>query len=302
VHIRIETWWLAALLWACAAPAQALQVFACEPEWAALTRVLLPQARVYTATTHLQDPHHIEARPSLIAHMRQADLAVCSGAGLESGWLPMLLDKASNPRVQAGQPGLFLAAEQVNTLDRPSGGTGLFAGDVHHEGNPHLHADPQRLLQVAQALAQRLASLAPAERAGVQQRLQAFDEEHRRKMSQWTQQTQSLRGRAVVAQHSTFGYLWAWLGMQVLADLEPKPGLPPTPAHLQRLTRTVHQGTPLAIVVASHQDPRPAQWLAQQTAGTTPVLVLPATVTDERPDALWRWYEQLLTALLAAAR
>ena len=300
--MRIEAVLMATLLWACTLPAQALQVFACEPEWAALTRVLLPQARIDSATRHTQDPHHIEARPSLIALMRQADLAVCTGAELESGWLPMLLDKASNPRVQAGRPGLFLAAEHVNTIDRQPQASGPFAGDVHHEGNPHLHADPERLLQVAHALATRLAELAPTERAGVQARLQAFEQQHRQKIAQWTQQAQGLRGRSVVAQHSTFGYLWAWLGMQVLADLEPQPGLPPTPAHLQRLTHSVRQNPPLAMVVATHQDPRPARWLAQQMPRPSPVLVLPATVTDDRPDALWRWYEQLLTALLAAAR
>ena len=121
-----------------------LQIFACEPEWAALSAALAgDQADIFTATTALQDPHHIEARPSLIARMRNADLVVCSGAELETGWLPLLLRASANPKVQLNQPGYFEAAMQVERLDIPVQ-LDRSAGDVHSQGNPHVHLDPHR--------------------------------------------------------------------------------------------------------------------------------------------------------------
>ena len=99
-----------------AGAAQAFSVFVCEPEWGALVKALHPSAQVFSATTHLQDPHHIEARPSLIAQLRQADLAVCTGASLEVGWLPMLQARSGNAKVQDGQPGMFYAAKFVKLI------------------------------------------------------------------------------------------------------------------------------------------------------------------------------------------
>ncbi|NCV32482.1 MAG: zinc ABC transporter substrate-binding protein, partial [Betaproteobacteria bacterium] len=129
--------------------AKAITVFACEPEWAALTKALMPEAIVRSATTHLQDPHHIEARPSLIAQLRGADFAICTGAELEAGWLPMLQERAGNPKVQNGQPGMFFAAEHVTLIDPFKGAITPFSGDVHAQGNPHFHTDPQRVKLVA---------------------------------------------------------------------------------------------------------------------------------------------------------
>lgn len=279
--------------------ATAQTIFACEPEWAALTRALLPEARLHVATHAGQDPHHIEARPALIAQLRAADAAICTGAALESGWLPTLQQRAGNPRVQDGAPGLFLAASAVALIDaRPGAGGNPFAGDVHEEGNPHLHTDPRRLLEVARAWGTRLQQLFPAQRAAVAQRMAAFEAHWQRRLAGWAPRAAALRGSAVAAQHGTFAYLWAWLGVRQVADLEPKPGLAPTPGHLQRLLEQLRPQPPAAIVVAGYQDPRAARWLAQQLGGQVPVRQLPATVDDpETPDALGRWFDQLLDAL-----
>ena len=273
-------------------------VFACEPEWAVLARVLLPQARVHVATHARQDPHHIEARPALIAQLRSADLAICSGAALEAGWLPMLQQRAANPKVQPGQPGLFFAADHVSLIDPQPATINPFAGDVHPEGNPHLHLDPRRIGEAAEALAERMASIWPGQAADIAARHKTWDAQWRRHIARWSRDGQVLKGKPVAAQHTTFGYLWNWLGIEMVADLEPRPGMPPTPGHLGLLREKLLARPPAAIVVASYQDSRSARWLAQQLQDRSPVLVLPASIEDPAaPDAMMHWFDHLLTEL-----
>ncbi len=291
---------LAVLGTSLAAPAAAFTVFACEPEWAALTRVLLPGARVHVATHAGQDPHHIEARPALIAQLRSADLAVCTGAALESGWLPTLQARAGNARTRD----VFFAADHVRLIDPQPDAIGTpWAGDVHAEGNPHLHADPRNLLDVARALSERLGRELPAERAAFEQRRSAFEARWRSQIAEWERRAEPLRGRSVAAQHTTFGYLWHWLGVKQVADLEPKPGMAPTPGHLQRLLQGLHAAPPMAVVIASYQDPRPGRWLSGQLGSAVPLVVLPATVAEDAAEAeLRQWFDGLLRDLLQVVR
>jgi len=289
-------------LWAAGA-AHALTVFACEPEWAALVRQLAPSAEVRSATHARQDPHHIEARPSLIAQLRKADIAVCTGAGLEAGWLPMLQQRSGNARVQDGAPGMFYAAEHVTLIDPRPAGISPFEGDVHAAGNPHAQLDPRKLLELADALAKRLEAVDAAGASGYRNRLAAFRSDWQARIAQWEQRAAPLRGMRVVAQHTSFAYLWRWLGIEQVADLEPKPGVPPTPGHLQQVLDTVRGAPPRAVVVSAYQDVRGAQWLAQQLGGGVTVLQLPTTVTEEAPtDTLAGLYEHLLERLLAVRR
>lgn len=299
---RLRRW---AAVWCCAlasTAAQALEVFTCEPEWAALVKVLAPQARVTSATHALQDPHHIEARPALIGALRRADLAVCTGASLEAGWLPMLQQRAGNARVFNGREGMFFAADQVKLMhDHGHTHVDRSLGDVHAEGNPHFHLDPQKLKQVAQALAERLARLDPAGAAGVRERHAAWARRWDERIAAWEAKAEPLMGRTLVAQHTTFAYLWEWLGLTQVADLEPKPGLPPTLAHLQRVLKDVVDDPPRFIVQAAYQAPQAGQWLAGRTG--LPLKVLPATVTEQgRASTLEGLFDELIDQLLAALR
>ena len=291
---------LAAAALACSAgAAQALTVFACEPEWAALARVLAPDATVMSATHARQDPHHIEARPALISALRRADLAVCTGASLEIGWLPMLQQRAGNPRVMPGREGLLFADAVVPLLDARAQ-VDRSMGDVHAEGNPHVHLDPRRFKAVAAAMAERLGRIDPANAAAYRQRHEAFAADWDRRIAAWLQRAQPLRGRPVAAQHTAFRYLWDWLGMRQVADLEPKPGLPPTASHLQAVLQQVRREPAVLIVQALHQDPQASRWLASQTRA--PLVVLPATVTDAGPaQSLHGYFDAALDALLEAA-
>src|SRR3954464_2107634 len=152
----------------------ALNILACEPEWGSLAKELGgDKVNVYTAITALQDPHRVEARPSLIARARNADLMVCTGAQLEIGWAPLLQTQSGNAKIQAGQPGYFEAASAVSLIERPTS-VDRAQGDVHPAGNPHLHLDPRNIAKVATALAQRMASIDGAQAAYYQSREKEF--------------------------------------------------------------------------------------------------------------------------------
>lgn len=285
------------LLTVSASAQAAVEVFACEPEWAALSRVLVgPEAEVFSATHAAQDPHHVQARPSLIARLRGADLVVCTGAGLESGWMPMLQRRARNPRVLDGAPGYFEATDQVTLLDVPAS-LDRAQGHLHGDGNPHIQLDPRRLLTVAEALSQRLQQIDPANAAAYQARLAAFTTAWRAALQRWEAQAAPLRGRAAVVHHREWRYLLDWLDMRIAGALEPKPGVPPTLAHLAEL-----KGLQADLIIHSPlNDPQPAQWLQAQTG--QPVVELPHTV-GAVPDtaSLEALFDTLVDRLVAAIR
>ena len=274
--------WLAGLVLALLTPAAqaTLNVFACEPEWGDLTRSLMPEADITVATTAWQDPHYVEARPSLIAAVRRADLVVCSGASLEVGWLPALLQKSANRAVQKGEPGLFYATEQV-TLHQPHDHVDRSMGDVHPEGDPHVHLDPDAVPVITEALARRMQQLAPDRAASIQRAYLSWRVNWNLQRDQWQQAAQPLEGLQLVVQHTSFDYLLRWLGVEAVIDLEPKPGLPPSASHLSKVLGHDRLADAEGILVASYQDDRPARWLSEQSG--LPVLALPATVTDDAP-------------------
>jgi zinc/manganese transport system substrate-binding protein len=286
---------------AIAAPAHArTRVFTCEPEWGSLVHELAgDKVDVDVATSALQDVHVIEAKPSLIAKVRAADLVVCTGAELEVGWLPQLIRQSGNTKVASGA-GNFMAAAQVKTLERPTA-LDRANGDVHPEGNPHIQMDPRRVLIVAQRLDARLAQLDPANAATYQQRLADFQKRWLVAMARWKAQAAPLAGRKVVVHHISWVYLWDWLGIQQIGALEPKPGVPPTSGHLASLIATTKSANTLAIVRAAYQDPKPADWLAQRTG--VPAVTLPLTVGgDAQSKDLFGLFDSTISKLLQAAK
>lgn len=293
--------WMIVLLGVLAAPVEAkLRVFACEPEWGSLLEELAADTiDVDVATNALQDVHVVEARPSLIAKMRKADLLVCSGAQLEIGWLPQLLRQAGNARVTSAA-GNFMAANQVTTLDRPAS-VDRAAGDVHPDGNPHVQLDPYRVLAIARALSARLGELDAANAAIYQQRFDDFESRWQAAITRWEIKAAPLKGKAVVVHHSAWIYLLQWLGMREIGSLEPKPGVPPTSAHLSSLIDVTKAGSAVAIISAAYQDSKPDEWLAGRTG--VPALVLPFTVGgDEQAKDLFGLYDSTIDRLLGALK
>jgi zinc/manganese transport system substrate-binding protein len=293
---------LAALLAPFACPAMAaLNVFACTPEWGALAMELGGErTKVYTATTALQDPHRIEARPSLIARARSADLVVCTGADLEAGWLPLVLTQSANPRIRPGQLGYFEAAARVTLLDKPERADRAL-GDVHPAGNPHLHLDPRNIEAVAAGLGERMAAIEPADAPYYLERTKSFLARWRDASARWTRQAEPLKGVPVIVQHKNFTYLIAWLGMREAGSLEPKPGLPPSAAHMTELLSNLKRAPARGVLRAVYNDPRPAQRLSSEAQ--IPEVVLPYTVGgSERAKDLFALFEDTLERLRVLIR
>jgi zinc/manganese transport system substrate-binding protein len=276
----------------------ALNIFACTPEWGALAREIgADQVRVYVATTALQDAHRVEARPSLIARARSADLVVCNGAELEAGWLPLVLSQSGNANVQPGRPGYFEAADFVALIEQPAR-LDRSLGDIHAAGNPHIHLDPRNVAEVAAGLGERMGQLDDRNKAFLAQGTQAFLQRWREATARWQNAAVPLKGMPVVVHHRDFAYLIAWLGMREVGALEPKPGIPPSTASLGELFARLKKTPAKAVLRAPYNDPRPADWLAQRAG--IPAVTLPYTVggADKAKD-LFGLYDETLARLLA---
>jgi zinc/manganese transport system substrate-binding protein len=279
----------------------ALRVLACEPEWAALTQELAGNfVEVSSATTALQDPHQIQAKPSLIARVRNADLVVCTGAELEIGWLPVLLQQSGNAKVQAGQPGNFAAADHVRKLDVPTQ-LDRSQGDVHAAGNPHIQTDPRSIAQVAAALSARLQLIDAAHASDYAKRQADFALRWQQAMTRWAAQAAPLRGVSVVSQHKAFVYLYDWLGMKEVAVLEPKPGVEPTASHLQAVLSTLKSSPARMVIYAAYQDSKASEWLNKN--GGVRAVKIPFTVggTEAAKD-LFSLFDDTLARLLEGAK
>jgi zinc/manganese transport system substrate-binding protein len=267
----------AVALWLVCSPAFAtVNIFACLPEWAALATELGGiKVSVYQASNALQDPHRIEARPSLVAHMRSADLAICTGAELEIGWLPVLLQTAGNQKVQPGQPGYIAAAEFVSRLEVPKR-LDRAEGDIHPAGNPHIQTDPHNIAKVALVLTQRLAQIDADNAAYYEARGRDFQARWTQAISRWEKEAAPLKGMRLMPYHKDSIYLIKWLGMVEVMNVEPKPGVPPSAGYLSELVGRLKGGAVDAITYSAYQDPKAAAWLGEQTH--IPAVELPYTV------------------------
>ena len=276
-----------------------VRVFSCEPEWAALAKEIGGElVEAYAATTALQDPHYIQARPSLIARVRQADLVICSGAQLEIGWLPALLQKANNRRVMPGGDGYLEASSFVLRLDA-TGRVDRSQGDIHPLGNPHIQTDARNVLAVARALAGHLAKLDSINTDSYENNLKSFITQWTAALERWEAKAEPLRGKRIITHHKSWVYLERWLGLEEVANLEAIPGLPPTATHLSRLLDRFADGGADVIIRSPYQDARPSEWLAERSG--LPAIVLPLTVGgSEKATDLYSWFDDIIDRLLEA--
>jgi zinc/manganese transport system substrate-binding protein len=285
-----------------ALPAQAaLRVLATTPDWAALLMELGgDQVNVYTATSAFQDVHRVDAKPSLVARARTADLIVATGADLEIGWMPVLLQDSGNTKVQPGTPGYFEAAPLVHLLEVPAA-VDRSMGDIHPLGNPHVTLDPHNIAIIARALAARLALVDPANAAFYAARGEDFQRRWQQASVHWETQAAPLKGIGVVVIHRDQAYLCNWLGLKELAAIEPKPGVPPSAGYLVQLVTKLTATPPRLILRNAYNDPKAADWLAERIH--VPVVLLPYSVggTPQAKD-LFGLFDDTINRLLAALK
>ena len=276
--------------------AAALNVFVCEPEWGSLVEEIAgDNADITVATTAFQDPHRLQARPSLIAAVRRTDLIVCTGADLEVGWLPLLLRRAGNAKIQPGNPGNFLAADYVRRIEIPAS-IDRGQGDVHPQGNPHIHLNPRNVGRVADALTERLQKVDPANSAYYETRLHDFRHRWGEATEKWEDRALSLEGMRLSSHHRSFSYLAAWLDLDIVATLEPKPGIPASGAQLSALLEQLTPNPPAGVIRTPYENEKPSQWLSERLSIAE--IKLPFTIggTSDSVD-LFTLYDETIRML-----
>ncbi len=271
-------------------------IFACAPEWGALAQEIGgDKVDIYTASNANQDIHYMRAKPSLLAAMRKADLVICSGASLEVGWLPILLNKAGSNQVQEGAVGSIMVSDYVPLLDVMQN-VDRSMGHVHPEGNPHVHLDPNNILTISKVVEERLVEIDPSNANFYNNNQNSFAEKWTASMAQWNSQAASLKGTNVVVYHKSWTYLLNWLGLNDVASLEPKPGVPPNAAHLEKVLSDIQGKNVQGILVTPFENNKGAKWLSEKAG--IPVIRLPFTVggNDQAMD-LYSLFDDTLSKL-----
>ena len=293
---------MALLILAAALPAHAaLKVLATTSDWGALVKEIGgDQVNVYVATSALQDVHRVDAKPSLVARARTADLVVATGAELEIGWLPVLIQESGNSRIRPGSPGYFEATSVLALLEKPER-FDRSLGDIHPQGNPHVQLDPHNIARVAKALTERLSQLDGSHAQDYQQRAKDFDTRWQAAIQRWESQAAPLKGTPVVVMHRDQTYLCRWLGLEQVAAIEPKPGMPPTAGYLGQLVTKLTATPPRLIMLNAYNDPKAGKWLSERVHA--PVVVLPFSVggTPEAKD-LFGLFDDTINRLLAVLK
>lgn len=243
--------------------AASLRIVATLPDLAAIARDIGgDRVSVEALVLPTQDPHFVDARPSMTLGLHRADLLILAGADLEEGWLPTLQVGARNAAIQPGAPGLLDASTLVELLDVQAERVDRSMGHVHPSGNPHYNYDPRRMHRVARGIAARLQQLDPGGAAHYAAGLTRFEQRLEAAIGRWESRLAPLRGRAVITYHQSFIYLSDWLGLRAIATLEPKPGIPPTPGHIQRALALADTDPPVFLLQERWYPARTAQLVA----------------------------------------
>jgi len=292
---------VAVLLAAIASPARAaVNVVTTTEGLAAVVReVGGDRVKVTALSRGIQDPHFVDANPSLAVKLRNADLLVDVGMDLEIGWLPPLVIQSRNSAILPGGARRLTAAAAVPPMDLPTGPVDRSQGDIHPSGNPHFLADPRRVQRVAAAIAARLAEIDPGGAAAYTDRLRAFRAKVAAAEKGWKAQLAPVAGRSVITQHKTLTYLLDWAGMTAAGYLEPRPGVAPPPSHVASLAATVRSAGVKGVLVENYYDRRSADQLRDLTG--VKVIVIPGDVGGTKDASDWVSFVDVLVRALVQA-
>ena len=292
---------VAVLLAAIASPARAVVnvVTTTEGLAAVVREVGGDRVKVTALSRGIQDPHFVDANPSLAVKLRNADLLVDVGMDLEIGWLPPLVIQSRNSAILPGGARRLTAAAAVPPMDLPTGPVDRSQGDIHPSGNPHFLADPRRVQRVAAAIAARLAEIDPGGAAAYTDRLRAFRAKVAAAEKGWKAQLAPVAGRSVITQHKTLTYLLDWAGMTAAGYLEPRPGVAPPPSHVASLAATVRSAGVKGVLVENYYDRRSADQLRDLTG--VKVIVIPGDVGGTKDASDWVSFVDVLVRALVQA-
>ena len=277
-----------------------VNIFACEPEWQSLSQEIGGSyIEVFSATSAMQDPHYIRAKPSLIAKIRKADLLICSGSDLEVGWLPILLSKA-NKNIQVGKIGYLMASDFVPKIEKPEI-LDRSMGDIHPQGNPHIHLNPHNILLVAKELNDRLKEIDPNNSKNYQNNYDNFVSKWSSSIQIWEAESFKLKGLKIAVHHKSFSYLIDWLQLDEIATLESKSGIAPTSSHLERLLVSLRK-EPAKFIIRTPYDPKDASnWISNKTG--IKELVLPFTIGgNKESNDLFSLFDNTINLILEATK
>jgi ABC-type Zn uptake system ZnuABC Zn-binding protein ZnuA len=260
-----------------ATAADRLKVVATTADFAAIATAIGGDAAEVTAVARpTEDPHFVDAKPSFIRLLNQADVLIEGGAALEAGWLPPLLDSARNPRIAVGTPGRIVASDAVELKDVPPR-LDRSLGDVHPYGNPHFLLDPVNGRLVAAAIARGLCAVDGSRCDTYTANAARFTAALDAKMAEWRQALASARGQKIVTYHKDFDYLADRFGLDVVGNLEPKPGIPPSPTHLAELVPRMQAAKVRAILIEPFRERQTPDFVADKTGAKVVVLpIMPA--------------------------
>lgn len=246
-----------------------------------------------------QDPHYAEAKPSFILQMRKADVFAFVGLDLEIGWMSLLVDGARNQKIRPGGRGYVDVSQAINVLDRATGPVDRSQGDVHPQGNPHYWLDPENGRRIARLFTRKFVELDPGNAAVYETNRRAFEERLNAAEKAWQPRLAEIKNKPIVAYHTSWKYLAAYTGMNIVGFMEPKPGVPPSPSHLAGLILQMKRTGAKAIIMEPFYNRKDADFVASKTGAT--VIILPPSVGGLRNKKLDDYIELMKYDIEAVA-
>jgi zinc/manganese transport system substrate-binding protein len=282
-----------------------LQIMTATTDLAALAQEIGGEkVSVESVARGYQDPHYVEAKPSFLLKLRHADLLIVVGLELEIGWLPPLISQSTNPKIQVGAPGYFDASRFAKIMEIPTGIVTRAEGDVHPQGNPHYWLDPENGLRIAKGIQNKLSEMRPNDAAYFAQRYDSFAQRLKQADEKWLAEMKPYAGRKVVTYHRSWPNFAGHFGLDVVGYVEPRAGIPPSPAHLLELVAMMKRENVKVILVEPYFDLKTPQSVAQQT-GAQVVVLLPSVGGEKEIADYFKLFDydvDLLVKAFTAAR
>jgi len=285
-------------------PAKKLLVVTSLQDLAAITREIGGKyIEVFSIAKGYQDPHFVDPKPSFMVKLQKADMFIKAGLGLEIGWVPSLLDGARNPNILPGSRGYVDASKNVPLLQIPTGDPATLRaqGDIHPYGNPHYWLDPLRGKIIADNIFEGLVRLMPGKKEALQRNLARFKKTIDAKVARWVKTIAPFKGKNVIAFHNSWPYFEQRFGIKVVAFIEPKPGIPPTPKHLVKVIRIMKERHVKVIIISPYFSKKSAELLASKT-GASVVELAPSVGAFPEVQTYTDLFDYNLSRLVKAFR